>query len=184
MNPNKLNIILSIGTMVSMLFCSCAPKLEEIESQATLLPAQVTHNGTILYSKNGKQALRLESGIMENYIKDTSLIKVKKGLKAWFFDSTGVETSYLEGDSANFFEEKGQLDTFGDVMLGNESGDTLYTNLLIWYRDSQKVYAPGKVKIETPDGVVYGIGLKANEDFSAYILKEVSGEFEIKDSIE
>jgi len=174
----------SIGILIPVLFYSCSNKQESTVKKKEFVPSQITYNGTVLYSKNGFQALKLASGVMENYVIDTNIVKVRDGVRAWFYDDKGIQSSYLEGDSANYFDIKGKLDTYGDVMLGNKDGDTLHTKHLIWYRDSQLVVAPGKVIIETPDGIIYGRGLKAQEDFSSYSLKEVSGEFELKDSIQ
>ena len=61
------------------------------------------------------------------------------------------------------------------VMFTNVRGERLETELLIWSQDSDRVWTDQPVKIVRAQDILYGKGLDANEDFSRYTIRHLTG---------
>ena len=62
-----------------------------------------------------------------------------------------------------------------DVVFTNTRGERLETELLIWSQDSDRVWTDRPVKIVRERDILYGEGLDANEDFSRYTIRKLTG---------
>ncbi|HEX4886831.1 MAG TPA: LPS export ABC transporter periplasmic protein LptC [Luteibaculaceae bacterium] len=142
-----------------------------------LLPTNTTYNAEVSYSNNGKLSSRLTAKVIDRYqTKDTSYVILRKGFKAEFFDSLGHSTGVLQAQYGQWLERKRIMKGKKDVVFTNYKGEQLFTQSLTWYQDSALIYTPDPVKIVRPDGTIYGIGLRAAEDFSSYTINQITGE--------
>ena len=57
--------------------------------------------------------------------------------------------------------------------MGKE--EILNTEHLIWLQKEEKIYTEEFVKITTPDEIIYGDGLEANQQFTKYRIKNIKG---------
>jgi LPS export ABC transporter protein LptC len=67
-----------------------------------------------------------------------------------------------------------------DVVVINSKGEKLKTEELSWSKKHHRIFTDEFVTITTEDEVIYGHGLEANEDFSKYTIKKISGTIEMK----
>lgn len=147
-----------------------------------LLPSQTTYNAAITYSSGGKITTRLFAPLMERYVtKDSTWLVMKKGFNTIFYDSTGTFQSKLKSDYGIWYERSRYILARGNVQFENVKQEILSTSELIWRQDSARIYTDKAIKIVRTDGVIYGMGLEAAEDFSQYSIKKITGELYVKE---
>lgn len=131
---------------------------------------------TIIYSEHGKSRIRMfATEFIRNEIAKPPFVDMRKGLKVEFFDDSMNIESTLTAMYARWYEGKGNVLIRDSVVVVNKKGETLRTEELIWNQDVRKFYTEKFVRINTPDQVMYGDGLEANEDFSWYRIKNPKG---------
>ena len=62
------------------------------------------------------------------------------------------------------------------VVINKEKNERLDTEELVWDQRKQLIYTDAHVKITTPDKIIFGKGLEADESFRKRTIKNVSGE--------
>ncbi|WP_044173145.1 LPS export ABC transporter periplasmic protein LptC [Flectobacillus major] len=99
-----------------------------------------------------------------------------KEVRIFFFDKMGNNTTTLRGDSARFVRAKNLYHIMGRVLINNQvKHETLQTDELFWNPDFKKVYTDKPVDVTTPEQVLHGVGMDANQDFTEYTLRKVKG---------
>ncbi len=99
-----------------------------------------------------------------------------KEIKLFFFDKLGNQTSTLRADSGHYFNEKNYYKVWGKVFVFNKvKQESLETNELTWTPQNQKVFTDTPVTVKNKDEVLYGKGLTAKQDFSEYVVRNVTG---------
>jgi len=140
-------------------------------------PVQTIKNSTIEYFVSAKKNSALKAPIIKKYLlNDTSYTLMPEGMTALFYDSLEQEESSLTADNGTYLENAHKVIARNNVLVANKKGEKLYTEELIWLQDSGIIWTDKFVKIVQPDGVIYGEGLKAAEDFSSYEIKKITGE--------
>ena len=137
---------------------------------------------TIIYSERGKSKIRMfATEFVRNEVAKPPFVDMRKGLKVEFFDdSTHAIESTLTALYARWYEGKGNVLIRDSVVVVNKKGETLRTEELIWNQNAKKFYTEKFVRINTPDQIMYGDGLEANEDFSWYRIKNPKGIVRVK----
>lgn len=131
---------------------------------------------TIIYSEHGKSKIRMfATEFIRNEVAKPPYVDMRKGLKVEFFDDSTHVESTLTALYARWYEGKGNVLIRDSVVVVNKKGETLRTEELIWNQNVKKFYTEKFVRINTPDQVMYGDGLEANEDFSWYRIKNPKG---------
>jgi lipopolysaccharide assembly outer membrane protein LptD (OstA) len=64
----------------------------------------------------------------------------------------------------------------------NQKGERLTTDELIWDEEKKIIYSNTFVKIATEDEVMYGKGMIANQNFSDYTIKNITGKIKVNAS--
>jgi len=106
--------------------------------------------------------------------------ELPKGGYIEFYNKNGVITSTLRSNYAYYTEEEQTWRIEGAVKLTNiESGETLNTEELFWNPRDGNVYTDKFVRIETEDQILTGVGLRAKQDFSRYVIKNPKGTFNL-----
>ena len=62
-----------------------------------------------------------------------------------------------------------------NVEVVNVNGEKLNTEQLTWDEQKQKIVSNAFVKITTAEEIITGNGLEANQDFTQYEIKEITG---------
>ena len=61
------------------------------------------------------------------------------------------------------------------VEVTNENGEILRTEKIIWDEENRRIYTNEYVEITTKREILKGTGMEANQDFSEWEIKQVSG---------
>lgn len=178
-NIVRIAAFAAILLLPAMVFTACKndPKvIDELVNKRTIQEDKADEV-TIIYSEKGSTKIRMyATEFVRNEIARPSYVDMRKGLKVEFFgDTTDNVESTLTALYARWYEGKGNVLIRDSVVVVNKKGETLTTEELIWNQNVKKFYTEKFVRIVTPDQVMYGDGLEANEDFSWYRIKNPKG---------
>ncbi|MCB9064960.1 MAG: LPS export ABC transporter periplasmic protein LptC [Chitinophagales bacterium] len=131
---------------------------------------------TIIYSEKGTVKIRMfATEFIRNEVAKPPYTEMRKSLRIEFYNDSLKVESTLDAKYGRYYEEKGNVLIRDSVVVVNKNGDTLRTEELIWNQKIRQIYTEKFVRINTPDQVMYGDGLEANEDFSWYRIKNPKG---------
>jgi len=169
---------------LTMLF-ACKNDLKEIAAidfSSDTIPDVSARNIDFTFSDSAKVQVRLTGPVMHAYEGDDPYMVFPDGFKVEFYDSVMNVTSTITGNYGIHYSEKGRMEARNNVVVTNfETGERLDTEELIWDRKKELIYSNKFVKITSDDGVIYGDGLEAEQDFSKRKIINPSGEIEVKE---
>lgn len=156
----------------------CSNDMDAVAGFETLGgPAQVLQGAALEYSDDGKLTHRLGAAHMTRSSEEPPVWEVTGGFTLEVLDADGGTDALLGADRGEFEEETRFLEARGDVILRGSEGDTLFTELLFWSADSDRVHTTAPVEVRTPQGTLYGRGLESDARFQRYQILEPTGTF-------
>lgn len=179
-------IIQSIAVFITltMLF-ACKNDLKEIAAMdfsSDTIPDISAKNIDFTFSDSARVQVRLTGPIMHAYQGDDPYMVFPEGFMVEFYDSVMNVTSTITGKYGIHYRERGMMEARNNVVVRNfETGERLDTEELVWDQNKKLIYSTKFVKISSEDGVIYGDGLEAEEDFSKRKIINPSGEIEVKE---
>jgi LPS export ABC transporter protein LptC len=143
-------------------------------------PLMETTNVRTLYSDSAKLKFQLTAPLEQRF--ENSDLLYTKGVKVEFYaDNNKKEVvNTLMAKYAKFDKAKNLYIMRGDVRVANVPQEQrLNTEELFFDMNKQLIYTDSAtfVKVTTPTEYVDGYGLTANQDFSRYSMKRVTGVF-------
>jgi LPS export ABC transporter protein LptC len=151
-----------------------------------LLPLESSKNVEFLYSDSAIVRAKLTSPQIDRYAGKKPYLELPKGMNIIFYKVDKSQQSKLTAnygiayDNGNGIMEK--MEAKGNVIVINEEGEQLNTEHLIWNALTKKIYTDAFVKITTKDQVIMGNGMEADQDFSNYKIKDVTGVISINEA--
>ncbi len=166
--------VLAVG-----LFFSCTSnEIGEVleHSNQENRPVRSTRDVTYTYTDSGRVTNRLQAGQVDRYEStDSTYSLISQGFELTFYTRSGgfdgrltAKNGYIDGDNSIMIARD-------SVIFVNKIDETLHTEELTWYQDSAKVYTDKFVTIERQDAVIYGKGLVSDQNFTDYIIRDVTG---------
>ena len=167
------------------LLFSCAPDLEKIKeiSSTTDTISEKGKDVEIHYSEEGKLKATVIAKELITYQAEEPYMEFSKGVKLNFFNEVLDTTSKLSAKYGLYYTKKQEMMVRDNVEIINIKGEKLDTEELIWKRKEEKIYSDKFVRITTPEEIIYGTGFEAKQDFSDYIIKNISGTVQVKDAL-
>lgn len=168
-------VVLAMGVMA----CGCQNDLAEVSNFENLDDgdAQVLMGARLTYSEEGIPTHTLKAKDMRRSSDAEGSWSVRDGFQLDVLGADGVVEASLSATRGTFLEEARFLQAEIDVQLAGHGGDTLYTELLFWSADSDRVHTPEPVEIRTPEGILRGRGLESDARFERYRILEPTGTF-------
>jgi LPS export ABC transporter protein LptC len=184
---NKLKNTLNIlqGILFLFLAASCSNKTSEINelTNPTQMQEDRAYGVTIIYSENAKVKARLfAKEFVHNEVSKPPYFEAKKGMKMEFYNDSSQVESTLTAKYARYYELDGNILIKDSVVIVNKKGEQLRTEELVYNQKLKKFYTEKSVKITTATQILFGDGLEANEDFSRYEIKNITGMFAVEKS--
>lgn len=148
-------------------------------------PIKTTYKAEYFYTDSGKVKNKLFSNKLERFAGDTNYTKLTNGFSLSFFDDNQKLEATLTAKNGFIIDSKNYMEAKDSVVFVNNKGEKLFTEQLIWMQDSDLVYTTKPVTITSENGVLYGKGLRSNQNFSKYKILNTTGsaDFE-KDKIQ
>lgn len=139
-------------------------------------PDRVTTQAEYFYSDSGIVRNRLRAGRVEEYmLEERQKTAMSDGVELVFFDPDGGQGSVLTARQGLIKPRKNRMEVRDHVVFTNVRGERLETEHLVWSQDSDRVWTDQPVKIIRAQDILYGQGLDANEDFSRYTIRHLTG---------
>lgn len=156
--------------------------MRDISIQGTeLFPIETIKDCEIVYSDSAKVRVILNTPLLNRFVGDSSYMEFDEGVRVQFFSSNGSKESELSSLYAIVDQEREIMQARKKVEVRNIKGDLLETEHLIWDGNTEEIYTDEFVKITTESEVIFGEGLRSNQDFSRYTIKNVNGTISIAD---
>lgn len=178
--------LLFISMVTALLFVSCETDRNEIMAlgKKNVMPDLTGKDVTMLYSDSTILKIKLQTPQMQKYEKDVKepVTIMPKGLFVVFYDERGKETTNLKADYGVRYELSKRMEVKYNVEVINVNGEKLNTEHLIWDEKKKKIISDAFVKITTAKEIIMGKGLEANQDFTQYEIKEITGSIRIDDN--
>lgn len=182
----KLFAIPLFFALLFSIFFSCQNNAEEIDAitaKDSIFPTESGKKIELLYTDSGFVRVRLTSPVMNSYsykVKER-YTEMPKGLFLEFFDDSNKVKTTLKANYGVRYEETKKTEVRYKVEVVNANGEVLNTEQLFWDEQKRKIYTDAFVKITTKKEILTGTGLEAEEDFSEYEIKNISGSISVKD---
>lgn len=140
----------------------------------------IAYNPVMVYTEEGERRLEITAPSLKSWNKNPRKTEFTEGLKVAFYNGR-KNTSNLTADYGENHEQKKELIVSGNVLFINDKGEQLETEELIWFEKTAKIIAEDWIKITTPNEIITGYGLEADEDFSNYTISNISGIVNVED---
>jgi LPS export ABC transporter protein LptC len=190
-NPRKMKLGRSILNfaylgIASLLCLSCQTNRDEVFAvgKKLIVPTQTGKDITLYYTDSTTIKIKLDSPYMLMYDKDVNepFTLMPKGLHLYFYDDEGKQTTTLRANYGIKYDKSKRTEVKYDVEIINLKGEKLNTEHLIWDEANHKIFTNTFVKISTGNEIIMGNGIDANEDFTRYEIKEVTGRISIENA--
>jgi len=182
-------IIKSIAVLSSLVVLfACKNDLKEIAAidfSSDTIPDVSARNIDFTFSDSARVQIRLTGPVMHAYEGDDPYMVFPEGFRVDFYDSVMNITSTITGNYGIHYRKREIMEARQNVVVTNfETGERLDTEELIWDQKKELIYSNKFVKISSEDGVIYGDGLEAEQDFSKRKIINPSGEIEVQEEEE
>lgn len=171
-----------ICCLLSIVLLSCKNDLSEaklIVSKANV-NIEKGENVEIKYSDYGVPKIRALGKTVIRYNTQKPYMEFRDGLVMYFYNAEGKIESTMTSRYATAVENSNEMTARDSVVVINDKGERLDTDELIWDENKKIIYSNSFVKITTPDNIIYGNGMVANQNFTDYTIKKTSGIIKVK----
>ncbi|MFM2207509.1 MAG: hypothetical protein RL213_1484 [Bacteroidota bacterium] len=166
-----------LSLLVTCVFVACENDLEKVKlyEKGKTGPVETAVNIKILYSDSARVRVEVTAPKLERYETERPYTEMPKGIKALFYDRSMSVSSRMKADYGIRYDREMKMEVRKNVEIINEKGEQLNTDHLVWDERAKKLRSDGFVKITTPDEIIYGNGMEANQDFSQYRIFNIKG---------
>lgn len=167
----------------ALFLISCENDMKEVdELMKKKVAVEEATNVTSYMSQQGKMKAKLTSPYMLIHQsapeQDSSYVEFPRTLHVDFYSdsSNTVIESTLDALYAKYRENEKKVYLRDSVVVINIlKKDTLRTDELWWDQNKEEFYTDKPVRIHQPDKTIYGVGLRAAQDFTWYDIFKIKG---------
>jgi len=170
------------------IFASCENSIEKVKlvTSHEVLPVQSMRDAEFTYSDSAEIKFKVITPLLHRYIgegEDPEPYDVfPEGVKVISYNDQMEPESQITANYAISYSKKGLMEAENDVVVINSEGKKLNTEHLVWNEAEGKIFSDKFVKITTPEEIIFGDGLEANQDFSEYRIKNIKGRIKINEA--
>ena len=169
--------------MVMVLF-SCANSLDKVKEfiDTDTINGVLAYDVTITRSDSGFVQARLVSDVMHSVEGDSAVLEFPKGFVAYIYERNRDTSTMIRGDYGIRYDNEELVFIKDSVVVENiKTKETLFTETLYWNQKTKEIYTRNVVKIVSPDKIIFGDSLNANEDFTQRVIHGMRATLEIED---
>lgn len=156
-----------------MMLFSCENSMEKVKQfiDYDTISGVMAYDVVIERSDSGMLVAKLTAPVMrrlEHDKADSSMLEFPKGFKIFMFENGDTaQSSIIRGDYGVHYDKKEMVVAKHNVVVENvQTQEVLETETLFWNQKKKKIYTSCFVKISSPDKIIFGDSLTANENFS------------------
>ena len=132
------------------------------------------------YSDKGVVRIKAIAPTATRFVKEKPYYEFSNGIKLLFYNAEHKIENTLTAKYATAYENSHSMTARDSVVVINNKGELLNTDELIWDEEKKIIYSNSFVKITTADEIIYGNGMTANENFTDYVIKNITGKIKVK----
>lgn len=171
--------------LICIFLISCTEDKKEISSEMDklqeILTTETAEDIKILYTDSGfLKAVLTSPKAVSKRGNDNPYTEMPEGLHTDFYNGDKQIESSVSSEYGISYEKEQKIILRKNVDVVNVQNERLNTEELIWDQKTKKIYSDKFVKITTPTEILTGYGLIADEDFSNWVIKKASGEFNLE----
>ncbi|GAB3946572.1 LPS export ABC transporter periplasmic protein LptC [Spirosoma harenae] len=169
---------LFIFSSLFLLACGDSKQAKKVEPYSG--PIEEINDVKLLYSEAAVLRVKLTTAKQLRYTNENR--RYPKPVYISFFGPTGEEMTTVRSDSGRYDKSKDIYVVMGHVeVLNKQKQEKLLTPELTWNPVTKKVYTdkPVTVLSQQTGEKLYGVGLDANQDFTKYAIRKVTGVFNV-----
>ena len=168
-----------------MLF-SCENSMEKVKQfvDYDTISGLMAYDVVIERSDSGMLVAKITAPVMRSLSDaDSSVLEFPKGFIAKMYESGDTApTSMIRGDYGVNYERRELVYAKHNVVVQNiKTQEVLETEKLFWNQKAKKIYTGSLVKITSPDKIIFGDSLTANEDFTRREIFGIRATIEIEE---
>lgn len=167
-----------------LLLQGCVNSMDDIREVSDTFqgPAESQKGMNLTYSDSGMVKLIVKAPKADNFPHaEEPFLEFPEGMDARFFDRMGKEESTIRANYAQRFPKLLRWEARGNVVVTNAKGEKLETEHLIWSEREQKIWSEEFVTLSRGTEVIMGQGFEADQNFTTYTIKKVTGTISIEE---
>lgn len=169
-------LLITVIILLTGIVLSCENKIDSIpKSDLITLPSVTVREFETVLTDSGKLELIMTSPLMEKY-ENTALpySEFRYGIDVVFHDGKKEAVGSVEAKYAKYNETDNLWELKDSVVVINENGDKLETEVLNWNQEKDLIYTDRFVKITKEDQIVMGTGFESDSRLVNRRIKKVS----------
>lgn len=161
---------------------ACRNDLKEVETTSRIYePTKETGRDIdLIYTENGNRKARLKAPKLVRSKTKDPYVEFPEGLTVTFYNDSMQATSSLKAQYGIRYEKENKTYFRDSVRLENIANEQLFTEELIWDEEKESIYSEKFVRIVTPDERITGNGFEADQQFSNYTIKNITGQIYVE----
>jgi LPS export ABC transporter protein LptC len=150
-----------------------------------VIPEEVTDmNGLLsepVVASTGKLGAKVKGKLTAPYmlrydLTDTPYAEFPRSLHVDFYNDSLNTESQVDALYGKYYSSLDKIFLRDSVVVKNlRKGDTLRCKELWWDQHTEKFYTDKPVRIYTPDKILYGTGMEADQNFRWYTITKLTG---------
>ncbi len=170
--------ILVLAILAGHFFISCRESVDPDQLKVYDGPINSSVNAFIVHSDSA--IVRTEITAARSLEFQNGNQEFPEGIEIKFYTKEGLLESTMVADRGYFIKDENVYRGEGDVQIENLIKDqSLKTEEIFWNRAKKKIYTDKFVTIREKGTQFNGNGMEADDSFSNYKLKEVTGETQL-----
>ncbi len=173
---SRIAIPIMLG--MAVLFSCKKNDIEVIRNltEISKLPQQMARNIETVYTDSARLQVRIKTPFLERFSEvENPYYEFPDGIYVEFYGKDEQVDSRLTARYAIYHEAEELWEARDSVVAVNLDGEVLNTDLLFWDEQKKLIYTDQFVRITTRDELIYGEGFEANQDFTDWKIRKVTG---------
>ena len=166
-----------------MFLLSCENDPQQAKALANTDNAQVdiAKDVRLMYKESGKLTALITAPLMHRYFRNENKIEFPEGVVVELYNN-GNLTCTINAGYGMRDETTKRMDASKGVKVQNYKKEQMESEEMVWSEVAKEIRVDGKVKVTTPNDVLYGVGLVADDQFNNYTMSKITGRLSVEDN--
>jgi|SRR5579859_316099 len=181
---DKVFVVLLV-TVLTGVACNDKATVRPTTGPHKIIPEEATDLVSLMSEpmtdSTGKLTARVKGKLTAPYmlryqLADSPYAEFPRTLHVDFYNDSAKTESQLDAHYGKYLQNQEKVYLRDSVVVKNlQKGDTLRCQELWWDSHTEKFYTDKPVRIYTPDKILYGTGMEADQNFRWYTITKLTG---------
>lgn len=154
----------------AVMLISCENSMEKVKQfiDYDTISGLMAYDVEVIRSDSGRMTAKLVAPVMRSVDEqDSSMLEFPKGFVVYIYDGDTAPAAKISGDyGVNYERRELMMARHNVVVENNDTQELLETENLFWDQKAKRLYTGCMVKISSPDKIIFGDSMTANESFT------------------